>query len=173
MPQKVLGLLVQLKGNQLTCLMAAPLPGPLGGQLAGAQGRGVPDGLSPVLGWRGAAVLSTGAVPFQPPGTWGEGREELEKGTNHQHQGEAARCDSSVLAQLRGEPGDRGGAVLAQRCQLAVAVPGVPGDGQSLHLVQREVSGQLREPVVLQVGGFQHGHTSKCVVCKLKGKGLW
>lgn len=65
--------------------MTAPLPGPLGGQLAGAEGRSVPDGLSPVLRWCGAAVLSTGAVALQP---------------------------------------------LAQRCQLAVAVPGVSGDRQ-------------------------------------------
>lgn len=72
MPQRVLGLLVQLKGNHLTCSMAAPLPGPLGGQLAGAEGRGVPDGLSPVLGWCGAGVLSTGVVAFQPPVTQGE-----------------------------------------------------------------------------------------------------
>lgn len=51
--------------------MAAPLPGPLGGQLAGAKGRSVPDGLAPVLGWRGAGVLSTGAVALQPPVTQG------------------------------------------------------------------------------------------------------
>lgn len=51
--------------------MAAPLPGPLGGQLAGAKGRSVPDGLALVLGWRGAGVLSTGAVALQPPVTQG------------------------------------------------------------------------------------------------------
>lgn len=90
----------------------------------------------------------------------------------------AAECDSSVLAQLRGPketPGSVGwdGAVLAQRCQLAVAVPGVSGDRQRLHFVKREVSGQLGEPVVLQVGGFQHGHAGKRIVCKLKHKGFW
>lgn len=81
--------------------MAAPLPGPLGGQLAGAQGRAVPDGLAPLLGWRGARVLSTGTVPFQPPGTQG-GREELKKGekpTKIRGQGGEER-GSSVLAQL-------------------------------------------------------------------------
>lgn len=66
-----------------------------------------------------------------------------------------------------------GGAVLAQRCQLAAAVPRVSGDCQRLHLVKREVSGQLGEPVVLHVGGFQRGHASERVVCKLKHKGFW
>lgn len=48
--------------------MAASLPGPLGGQLAGAEGRGVPDRLPPVLRRRGARVLRAGAIGFQPPG---------------------------------------------------------------------------------------------------------
>lgn len=52
-------------------------------------------------------------------------------------------------------------------CQLAAAVPGVPGERQGLQLVEGEVAGQLGEPVVLQVSGLQNGHTSKRVVCKL------
>lgn len=57
--------------SPLTCLMTASLPGPLGGQLAGAQGRGVSDGLPPVLRGRGARVLRAGTVALQPPGTRG------------------------------------------------------------------------------------------------------
>lgn len=63
-------------------------------------------------------------------------------------------------------------AILAQMCQLAVAVPGVPGECQGLHFVKGEAAGQLGEPVALQVSSLQHGHTSKCIVCKLKHKGL-
>lgn len=74
--------------------MAASLPGPLGGQLAGAEGRGVPDGLPPVLRRRGARVLRAGAIGFQP---------------------------------------------LAQLCQLAVAVPGVPGERQGLQIGRAHV----------------------------------
>lgn len=90
----------------------------------------------------------------------------------------AAKCGQQCPGTAQGAQGDPrsvgcDGAVLAQRCQLAAAVPGVSGDGQRLHFVEREVSGQLGEPVVLQVGGFQHGHTSKRVVCKLKRKGFW
>lgn len=59
------------------------------------------------------------------------------------------------------------GRVLAQMCQLAVAVPGVPGERQGLHLVKGEVAGQLRQPVVLQVCGLQNGDAGECVVCKL------
>lgn len=51
--------------------MAASLPGPLGGELAGAERRGVPDGLSPVLRRRGAGFVGAGAIALQPPGTWG------------------------------------------------------------------------------------------------------
>lgn len=78
---------------------------------------------------------------------------------------------SAAAASWRSSGSD--GAVLVQRCQLAVAVPGVSRDGQSLHFVEREVSGQLGEPVVVQVRGFQHGHTGERVVCKLKHKGFW
>lgn len=56
------------------------------------------------------------------------------------------------------------GAVLAQMCQLAVAVPGVPGECQRLHFVEGEVAGQLGEPVVLQVSSLQRGHAGKCVI---------
>lgn len=52
-------------------------------------------------------------------------------------------------------------------CQLAGAVPGVPGERQGLQLVEGEVAGQLGEPVVLEVSSLQNGHTSKRVVCKL------
>lgn len=63
--------------------MAASLPGPLGGQLAGAEGRGVSDGLPPVLRGRGARVLCAGAIAFQPPG----GRTQaLTGGTAHREQ---------------------------------------------------------------------------------------
>lgn len=88
-----------------------------------------------------------------------------------------ASASSSCLAQLggtslgvpQGDPregvkeGVRG-AVLAQMCQLAVAVPGVPGERQRLHFVEGEVAGQLGEPVVLQVSSLQRGHAGKCVV---------
>lgn len=65
------------------------------------------------------------------------------------------------------------GAVLAQMCKLAVAVPGVSGERQCLHFVEGEVAGQLGEPIVLQVSGLQPGHAGKCIVCKLKQKGFW
>lgn len=58
--------------NCLTCLMAASLLGPLGGELTGAEGRGVSDGLPPVLRGRGAGILGAGAIALQPPGTRGE-----------------------------------------------------------------------------------------------------
>lgn len=54
--------------------MAASLLGPLGGELAGAEGRGVSDGLPPVLRGCRAGLLSTCAIALQPPGTQGEGR---------------------------------------------------------------------------------------------------
>jgi len=54
--------------------MAASLLGPLGGQLAGAEGRGVSDGLPPVLRGRRAGLLGAGTVALQPPGTRGERR---------------------------------------------------------------------------------------------------
>lgn len=60
--------------NRLTCLMAASLLGPLGGELAGAEGRGVSDGLPPVLRGRRAGLIGTGAIALQPPGTRGERR---------------------------------------------------------------------------------------------------
>lgn len=54
--------------------MAASLLGPLGGELAGAEGRGVSDGLPPVLRGRRAGLIGTGAIALQPPGTRGERR---------------------------------------------------------------------------------------------------
>lgn len=81
-------------------------------------------------------------------------------------------------ADPQGDPRNEGregacGAVLAQMCELAVAVPGVSGERQRLHFVEGEVAGQLGEPVVLQVSGLQPGHAGKCVVCKLKHRGFW
>lgn len=69
-------------------------------------------------------------------------------------------------------PSDEGkegvrGPVLAQMCQLAVAVPGVPGERQGLHLVEGEVAGQLGQPVVLEVCRLQNGDAGERVVCKL------
>lgn len=65
--------------NHLTCLMAASLLGPLGGELAGAEGWGVSDGLSPVLCGRGAGIVGAGAIALQPPGTRGGRRQRVYK----------------------------------------------------------------------------------------------
>lgn len=111
--------------SPLTCLMAASLPGPLGGQLAGAQGRGVSDGLPPVLRGRGARVLRAGAVALQPPGTRGGRTQGAYKGhgtprtlrtprTHAWQAGESCRAGRqqpsaipSCLAQPGGPWGDR------------------------------------------------------------------
>lgn len=121
--------------------------------------------------WAGVEHVSSARVRL--PFSHLRHREEqrsLKKGANHENQ--RAGWGGSAAAASWHSLGS-GGAVLVQRCQLAVAVPGVSGDGQRLHFVKREVSGQLGEAVVVQVGGFQHGHTSERVVCKLKHKGLW
>ena len=54
--------------------MAASLLGPLGGELAGAEGWGVSDGLPPVLRGRRAGLIGASAIALQPPATWGGGR---------------------------------------------------------------------------------------------------
>lgn len=121
--------------------------------------------------WAGVEHVSSARVRF-PFSHLGHREEEksLKKGKNpRKSEGRVGR--SAAAASWRSSGSD--GAVLVQRCQLAVAVPGVSGDGQSLHFVEREVSGQLGEPVVVQVRGFQHGHTGERVVCKLKHKGFW
>lgn len=94
-------------GSPLTCLMTASFPGPLGGQLAGAQGRGVSDGLPPVLRGRGARVLRAGAVALQPPGTRG-GRTQ---GAYQRHG--TPRALLTPHTHTRGRPGRATGLVAA------------------------------------------------------------